>query len=47
MNHSGAAYARIMWLSQLQRRDLQTHLKTYWIPKNMSQLLSNTPGWIF
>lgn len=48
MNHWGAAYARIMWLSQLERKDLrQTHFKAYRLPKNVSQLLSNTPGWIF
>lgn len=48
MNHWGAAYARIMWLSQLEiKYSQQTHFKAYWIPKNVSQLLSNTPGWIF
>lgn len=48
MNHWGAAYVRIMWLSQLERKDSQqTHFKAYRLPKNVSQLLSNTPGWIF
>lgn len=36
---------QLMWLSQ--KGSQQTHFKAYWLPKIVSRLLSNTPGWIF